>query len=149
HKDKIAAIIVEPIAANAGLILPEESFLTGLRDLATKHGALLIFDEVITGFRVALGGAQAKYNIKADLTCLGKIIGGGLPVGAYGGRKDIMQMVAPLGDVYQAGTLSGNPLAMAAGVAQLRTLEQLKPHAALEQTTQRLATGIQEIAKKA
>ncbi|HEY9793155.1 MAG TPA: glutamate-1-semialdehyde 2,1-aminomutase [Candidatus Obscuribacterales bacterium] len=149
HKDKIAAIIVEPIAANAGLLMPDENYLSGLREIATKHGALLIFDEVITGFRVALGGAQAKYNVKPDLTCLGKIIGGGLPVGAYGGRKDIMQMVAPLGDVYQAGTLSGNPMAMAAGVAQLRSLEQMKPHAALEQTTQRLATGIQEIAKKA
>jgi glutamate-1-semialdehyde 2,1-aminomutase len=149
HKDKIAAIIVEPIAANAGLILPEDGFLTGLRDLATKYGAVLIFDEVITGFRVALGGAQAKYNVKPDLTCLGKIIGGGLPVGAYGGRKDIMQMVAPLGDVYQAGTLSGNPLAMSAGLAQLRALAQFKPYAQLEQTAEKLATGIQEIAKKA
>lgn len=149
HKDKIAAIIVEPIAANAGLILPEEGFLTGLRDVATKHGAVLIFDEVMTGFRLALGGAQAHYNVKPDLTCLGKIIGGGLPVGAYGGRKDIMQMVAPLGDVYQAGTLSGNPLAMAAGLAQLKVLEQVKPYAALTEKTEKLATGIQELAKKA
>jgi glutamate-1-semialdehyde 2,1-aminomutase len=149
HKDKVAAIIVEPIVANAGLILPVDNFLSGLREVATKHGALLIFDEVITGFRVALGGAQAVYKIKPDLTCLGKIIGGGLPVGAYGGRKDIMQMVAPLGDVYQAGTLSGNPLAMSAGLAQLRALEQLKPHAALEQSTDKLAQGIQELVKKA
>lgn len=149
HKEKIAAIIVEPIAANAGLILPDSEFLSGLREVTTKHGALLILDEVITGFRVALGGAQAKYGVKPDLTCLGKIIGGGLPVGAYGGRADIMQMVAPQGEVYQAGTLSGNPLAMAAGLAQLRALEQLKPYATLEKTTERLATGIQEIAKKA
>jgi glutamate-1-semialdehyde 2,1-aminomutase len=149
NKDRIAAIIVEPIAANAGLILPQDGFLSGLREAATKHGALLIFDEVITGFRVALGGAQAKYEVKPDLTTLGKIIGGGLPVGAYGGRKDIMEQIAPAGNVYQAGTLSGNPLAMAAGLAQLRTLEQLKPYAGLEQAAQRLAEGIQEIAKKA
>lgn len=149
HKDKIAAIIVEPIAANAGLILPEDGFLSGLRECATKHGALLIFDEVITGFRVALGGAQAKYNVKPDLTCLGKIIGGGLPVGAYGGRRDVMEMVAPVGDVYQAGTLSGNPLAMAAGLAQLKTLQQLQAHAKLDELTQKFAEGLTELAKKA
>jgi glutamate-1-semialdehyde 2,1-aminomutase len=149
HKDKIAAIIVEPIGANAGLLVPDEEFLKGLREVATKHGALLIFDEVITGFRVALGGAQEKYNIKPDLTCLGKIIGGGLPVGAYGGRADIMKTVAPIGEVYQAGTLSGNPLAMAAGLAALRALEHMRPYTALQQSTERLATGIQEIAKKA
>jgi glutamate-1-semialdehyde 2,1-aminomutase len=149
YKEKIAAIIVEPIAANAGLILPEEGYLQGLRDLCTKYGALLIFDEVITGFRVALGGAQAKYNVKPDLTCLGKIVGGGLPVGVYGGRRDIMDRIAPVGDVYQAGTLSGNPLAVSAGLAQMRALQFLNPYAMLEQNTKKLAEGIEQIAKKA
>ncbi len=148
HKDKIAAIIVEPIAANAGLIQPAPGFLEGLREICTKHGALLIFDEVITGFRVALGGAQAKYGIKPDLTCLGKIIGGGLPVGAYGGRRDIMDRVAPVGDVYQAGTLSGNPLAVSAGLAQLRALQELNPYSLIERNTQKLADGINAIIKK-
>jgi glutamate-1-semialdehyde 2,1-aminomutase len=148
HKDQIAAIIVEPIAANAGLIIPEDGYLQGLRELCTKHGALLIFDEVITGFRVALGGAQEKYNVKADLTCLGKIVGGGLPVGVYGGRRDIMERIAPVGDVYQAGTLSGNPLAVSAGLAHLRALQELKPYALIEQSTKRLADGISEIVKK-
>lgn len=119
----IAAIIVEPIAANNNLIMPQAGFLAGLRRLCDQYNSVLIFDEVITGFRVALGGAQELYNIKADLTCLGKIIGGGLPVGAFGGRKDIMQMLAPLGPVYQAGTLSGNPIAMAAGLATIKTLQ--------------------------
>lgn len=149
HKDKVAAIIVEPIAANAGLILPEEGLLQGLRDLCTKNDALLIFDEVITGFRVALGGAQGKYGIKPDLTCLGKIIGGGVPVGVYGGRRDIMERIAPLGNVYQAGTLSGNPLAVAAGLAQMRTLQQMNPYERLEQNTKRLADGITDLIKKA
>lgn len=148
HKDKIAAIIVEPIMANAGLIMPDDNYLAGLKELATKNGALLIFDEVITGFRVALGGAQGKYGVKPDLTCLGKIIGGGLPVGAYGGRRDIMEMVAPLGSVYQAGTLSGNPLAMAAGLAQLRALQYVDPYAYMTEQTKRLADGFTEIAKK-
>ncbi len=149
HKDQIAAIIIEPVVGNAGLLVPQDDYLSGLRELATKHGALLIFDEVMTGFRVALGGAQAKYNIKPDLTCLGKVIGAGLPVGAFGGRRDIMQRIAPLGDVYQAGTLSGNPLAMAAGLAQLRTLQTPGTYEVLEQKTQRLAEGIAEVAKKA
>jgi glutamate-1-semialdehyde 2,1-aminomutase len=149
HKDKIAAIIVEPVVGNAGLILPEENYLSGLREVATKHGALLIFDEVMTGFRVALGGAQAKYNVKPDLTCLGKVIGGGLPVGAYGGRRDVMEMVAPVGTVYQAGTLSGNPLAMAAGLAQLRALQSINAYPALEQQTKKFADGLTEIGKKA
>lgn len=149
HKDKIAAVIVEPIIGNAGLILPEDNYLSGLREVTSKHNALLIFDEVMTGFRVALGGAQARYNIKPDLTCLGKIIGGGLPVGAYGGRRDIMEMIAPQGQVYQAGTLSGNPLAMAAGLAQLRILQTFNPYEALEQKTKQLAEGIAELAKKA
>jgi glutamate-1-semialdehyde 2,1-aminomutase len=116
----IAAIIVEPIVGNAGFILPEENFHIKLRELCTKNGALLIFDEVMTGFRVALGGAQSLYNVKPDITMLGKVIGGGLPVGAFGGRKDIMSLLAPIGPVYQAGTLSGNPLAMAAGIATLK-----------------------------
>ena len=119
RKGKIAAVIVEPVAANAGVILPKEGFLQGLRQVTAEHGALLIFDEVITGFRLALGGAQEYYGVRPDLTCLGKIIGGGLPVGAYGGRRDLMAQIAPSGPVYQAGTLSGNPLAMAAGIATL------------------------------
>lgn len=120
YKDQIAAIIVEPVAGNMGVVVPQKGFLQGLRDITTKYGALLIFDEVITGFRLAKGGAQEYFGIMPDLTTLGKIIGGGLPVGAYGGRKDIMDMLAPLGPVYQAGTLSGNPLAMAAGLVTLK-----------------------------
>jgi glutamate-1-semialdehyde 2,1-aminomutase len=122
HGPTIAAVIVEPVAGNMGLVLPAPGFLEGLRRLTTAHGALLIFDEVMTGFRVAHGGAQALYGITPDLTCLGKVIGGGLPVAAYGGRREIMVQVAPAGPVYQAGTLSGNPLAMAAGIATLRAL---------------------------
>lgn len=148
HKDKIAAVIVEPIMGNAGLIVPNEGYLSAMRDLCTANGALLIFDEVMTGFRVAAGGAQQKYKITPDLTCLGKVIGGGLPVGAYGGRKDIMQRVAPAGDVYQAGTLSGNPVAMAAGLAQLRVLNTPGAYEQLEQKTARLAEGIREIVEK-
>ena len=119
---EIAAVIVEPVAANMGVVLPETGFLAGLRRLCDDHGALLIFDEVITGFRLALGGAQEFYGVRPDLSTFGKIIGGGMPVGAYGGRRDVMSVVAPLGAVYQAGTLSGNPVAMAAGLAQLRLL---------------------------
>ena len=125
NKDEIAAVILEPIPANAGLYFPKENFLSILRDECTKHGALLIFDEVMTGFRVARGGAQEIYGIKPDLTVLGKVIGGGLPVGAFGGRTEIMNRLSPDGPVYQAGTLSGNPLAMAAGLAQLRELERI------------------------
>src|SRR6266852_3989551 len=124
HKNEIAAVILEPIPANAGLYFPREDFLSILREECTKHGALLIFDEVMTGFRVARGGAQEIYRIKPDLTALGKVIGGGLPVGAFGGRAEIMDQLSPDGPVYQAGTLSGNPLAMAAGLAQLRELER-------------------------
>lgn len=124
YGDDIAAIIVEPIAANNNVIMPEPGFLQGLRDICDQYNSLLIFDEVITGFRVALGGAQELYNIRADLTCLGKVIGGGLPVGAFGGRRDILEMLAPIGPVYQAGTLSGNPVAMAAGLATLKVLMQ-------------------------
>jgi len=125
NKEEIAAVILEPIPANAGLYFPAEQFLSILRDECTKHGALLIFDEVMTGFRVARGGAQEIYQIKPDLTALGKVIGGGLPVGAFGGRAEIMDHLSPEGPVYQAGTLSGNPLAMAAGLAQLRELERI------------------------
>ncbi len=125
NEDRIAAIILEPIPANAGLYFARENFLAGLRDECTKHGALLIFDEVMTGFRVARGGAQEIFGIKPDLTVLGKVIGGGLPVGAFGGRAEIMDQLSPDGPVYQAGTLSGNPLAMAAGIAQLRELERI------------------------
>ncbi|HXN09228.1 MAG TPA: glutamate-1-semialdehyde 2,1-aminomutase [Candidatus Acidoferrales bacterium] len=132
HAKDIACVIVEPIAGNMGLVLPEPGFLAAIVDLAHRHGALVIFDEVITGFRVAYGGAQSLYGITPDLTCLGKIIGAGLPVGAFGGRADIMRRLAPLGDVYQAGTLSGNPVAMAAGAAQLRELSSMDVYERLE-----------------
>ena len=125
NKNQIAGVILEPIPANAGLYFPKDNFLSSLRDECTKHGALLIFDEVMTGFRVSRGGAQEIYGIKPDLTVLGKVIGGGLPVGAFGGRAEIMDQLSPDGPVYQAGTLSGNPLAMAAGLAQLRELERI------------------------
>lgn len=148
HGKNIAAVILEPVVGNAGLILPAEGFLEGLREITTDEGALLIFDEVMTGFRVALGGAQGRFKIKPDLTCLGKIIGGGLPVGAYGGRKDIMEMIAPSGNVYQAGTLSGNPLAMSAGLAQLKMLQNPTTYEMLEKKTEQLANGLKEIAKK-
>ena len=143
HGKDIACIIVEPVLGNAGLILPEDGFLEKLKELCTANGAILIFDEVMTGFRVAIGGAQGFFKIKPDLTCLGKVIGGGLPVGAYGG-----EMIAPQGSVYQAGTLSGNPLAMCAGIAQLRTLQQTKAHEDIVRNTDRLAEGVRAIAKK-
>ncbi len=140
----IAAIIVEPAAGNMGFVPAAPGFLEGLRELATQYGALLIFDEVITGFRLAYGGAQERFGITPDLTTLGKIIGGGFPVGAYGGRREIMERIAPSGDVYQAGTLSGNPVAMAAGAATLRLLRQAD-YAALEQRTQTLAAELSSI----
>ncbi|MEK7281545.1 MAG: glutamate-1-semialdehyde 2,1-aminomutase, partial [Chloroflexota bacterium] len=146
---EIAAVIVEPIAANMGVVLPRPGFLEGLRRLTKEHGALLIFDEVITGFRVAYGGAQGTYSIKPDLTCLGKVIGGGLPVGAYGGRGEIMDMVAPAGPVYQAGTLSGNPLAMTAGIETLKALSQPEVYEDLAQKTATLAKGMEKIAREA
>jgi glutamate-1-semialdehyde 2,1-aminomutase len=143
----IAAVIVEPVPGNMGVIVPDQGFLRGLRELTTSHGALMIFDEVISGFRVAPGGAQELYGIMPDLTCLGKIIGGGLPVGAYGGRKDIMLKMAPAGDVYQAGTLSGNPLAMAAGLATLNKLRQKDVYGELEKKGGMLFSGLEEAAR--
>ena len=149
YPQEIAAVIVEPVAANMGVVAPHPGFLTGLRDLTTKFGALLIFDEVITGFRLAYGGAQAIYGVTPDLTCLGKIIGGGLPVGAYGGRRQIMEMVAPLGPVYQAGTLSGNPLVMTAGIETLKVLSQPGVYQQLEAKSSALAEGIAKAASEA
>ena len=145
YPGQIAAIIIEPAAANMGLVPPLPGFLERLRDLCDGYGALLIFDEVMTGFRVALGGMQGRLGIRPDLTCLGKIIGGGLPVGAYGGRRDIMQLVAPLGPVYQAGTLSGNPLAMAAGIATLQELRKPGRYEELEHKGQLLENGIERV----
>jgi glutamate-1-semialdehyde 2,1-aminomutase len=147
--NRIAAIIVEPIAGNIGVVPPASGFLSGLRQLATDHGTLLIFDEVITGFRAGYGGAQKLYGIRPDLTCLGKIIGGGLPVGAYGGRRAIMSLIAPTGPVYQAGTLSGNPLAMAAGIATLRLLRDMDPYADLDRRTAWLCEQLSEAARRA
>jgi glutamate-1-semialdehyde 2,1-aminomutase len=144
---EIAAVIVEPIAGNMGVVPPSPGFLAGLRDLTRSAAALLIFDEVITGFRVARGGAQDLFGITADLTCLGKIIGGGLPVGAYGGRADVMAMLAPEGPVYQAGTLSGNPLAMTAGIETLTALSEPDAYDALERRSARLAAGVAEAAR--
>lgn len=142
HGKDIAGVIVEPVAGNMNCILPQPGFLSGLRDLCDQYGSVLIFDEVMTGFRVALGGAQALYNIKPDLTTLGKVIGGGLPVGAFGGRKDIMESIAPLGPVYQAGTLSGNPMAMAAGLAQLSLITEADFYTHLTAQTKKLTTGL-------
>jgi len=147
--EKIAAIIVEPVAGNMGLVLPKDGFLQTLRKLTEENGSLLIFDEVMTGFRVARGGAQSVYGILPDLTCLGKIIGGGLPVGAYGGKREIMEHVAPQGPVYQAGTLSGNPLAMAAGIATLRLLNEPGFYETLNKKADRLATGLEMAAENA
>ncbi len=144
---QIAAVIVEPVAGNMGVVPPAEGFLPGLRELTQNHGALLIFDEVMTGFRVALGGAQSLYGVTPDLTTLGKVIGGGLPVGAYAGRRDIMETVAPAGPMYQAGTLSGNPLAMTAGVETLKVLREPGVFDDLVARTERLCAGIGEAAR--
>jgi len=149
YSEKIAAIIVEPIAGNMGVVLPEEGFLEGLRRVTRKYGILLVFDEIITGFRVSPGGAQELYNIMPDLTCLGKIIGGGLPVGAYGGRRDIMSQIAPAGDIYQAGTLSGNPLAMTAGMATLMILKNKEIYKKLEEKSRFLFSGLKDAAERA
>jgi len=147
--ETVACIIVEPIAGNMGLVAPEKDFLETLRVLADRFGSVLIFDEVMTGFRVAYGGAQALFGVYPDLTCFGKIIGGGLPVGAYGGKLDLMSKVAPQGSVYQAGTLSGNPVAMAAGIATLEQLQKEGFYQALEKKSDRLLTGMEAAAKKA
>ena len=147
--EEIAAIILEPVAGNMGCVLPAPGFLEGLRALTEQHGALLLFDEVITGFRIAPGGAQERFGVRADLTTLGKVIGGGLPVGAYGGRADLMDQVAPLGPVYQAGTLSGNPLAVTAGLTALGLLERPGVYEQLEARGRQLARGLQEAAGKA
>ncbi len=144
---QIAAIILEPVVGNMGFVLPEQGYLQGLRDLTRQNGALLIFDEVMTGFRVSLGGAQSRYGITPDLTTLGKVIGGGLPVGAYGGRADVMQMVAPSGPMYQAGTLSGNPLAMTAGLTTLREWSKSGAFEKVQAATAKLVNGITEIAR--
>jgi glutamate-1-semialdehyde 2,1-aminomutase len=146
--DDIACIIVEPVAGNMNCIPPVEGFLEGLREVCDQYNSVLIFDEVMTGFRVALGGAQAHYNIKPDLTTLGKIIGGGMPVGAFGGKKEIMNFIAPVGPVYQAGTLSGNPLAMAAGLASLTELAKGDKHQQLSQGTEKLAMGLKAAAER-
>ena len=149
HGQDIAGVIVEPVAGNMGVVPPKPGFLEGLRALCDRYGALLIFDEVMTGFRVAPGGAQARYGVRPDITTLGKVIGGGLPVGAYGGPKDIMRYVAPAGPMYQAGTLSGNPLAMAAGIATLDALREPGVWETLEARTQRLAQGLAQAAEEA
>ncbi|MGB0416213.1 MAG: glutamate-1-semialdehyde 2,1-aminomutase [Coraliomargarita sp.] len=148
HGADIAAIIVEPFPANCGLILPDDGYLQTLRDVCTENGSVLIFDEVMTGFRVALGGVQERVGITPDLTAMGKIIGGGLPVGAFGGRAEIMDQLAPLGPVYQAGTLSGNPLAMAAGIAALRKLRETNPYPAFERMGEQIRDALLEAAQR-
>ncbi len=149
HGDRIAGVILEPVVGNMGTVIPTREFLTALRSLTTKHGAVLIFDEVMTGFRVAFGGAQSIFGVTPDLTTMGKIVGGGLPVGAYGGRRDIMNHILPAGPVFQAGTLSGNPLATAAGIATLKVLRDENPYPKLEQLGAQLAAGLAEAATKA
>lgn len=148
HPNQIAGVILEPVVGNAGFITPDAGFLEGLRLLTQEHGALLVFDEVMTGFRIAYGGAQEKFGITPDLTTLGKIIGGGLPVGAYGGRKEIMSMVAPAGPMYQAGTLSGNPLAMTAGIKTLELLQRPGTYEQLDRITKKLAEGMLQVAQE-
>jgi glutamate-1-semialdehyde 2,1-aminomutase len=148
HPGQVACVIVEPAAGNMGLVPPEPGFLEGLRQVTREHGTLLIFDEVITGFRVAYGGMQTLYNIAPDLTALGKVIGGGLPVGAYGGRREIMERMSPVGPVYQAGTLSGNPLAMAAGIATLELLRAAPPYAVLAERTAYLVQETERAAQR-
>lgn len=148
NKGEIAALILEPVMGNAGVVLPSDSFLKQIREITEANGIVLIFDEVITGFRVALGGAQQLYHIKPDLTCMGKIIGGGLPVGAFGGKKEIMQCLAPVGPVYQAGTLAGNPIAMAAGIAMLNKLSAPGFYEQLEAKSQKTAQAVADVLKK-
>ncbi|MEO1559867.1 MAG: glutamate-1-semialdehyde 2,1-aminomutase, partial [Cyanobacteria bacterium J06632_19] len=148
NRGEIAGVILEPVVGNSGFVPPDAGFLEGLREITTEHGALLVFDEVMTGFRISYGGAQEKFGVTPDLTTLGKIIGGGLPVGAYGGRRDIMSMVAPAGPMYQAGTLSGNPLAMTAGIKTLELLQKPGTYDYLEQITKKLADGLVEVARE-
>ncbi|HEY9691754.1 MAG TPA: glutamate-1-semialdehyde 2,1-aminomutase [Oculatellaceae cyanobacterium] len=148
NPDQIAGVILEPVVGNAGFIPPDGGFFEGLREITQEHGALLVFDEVMTGFRIAYGGAQEKFGVTPDLTTLGKVIGGGLPVGAYGGRRDIMSMIAPAGSVYQAGTLSGNPLAMTAGIKTLELLQKPGTYEYLDKVTKKLADGLVQIAKE-
>ena len=147
--DSVAAIIVEPVAGNMGLVAPQKGFLDVLRTMCDRYGSILIFDEVMTGFRVAYGGAQALFGVTPDLTCFGKIIGGGLPVGAYGGKHDLMAQIAPQGSVYQAGTLSGNPVAMAAGIATLEQIQKDGFYEALDQKAEQLLSGLEKVARKA
>jgi len=149
HKNKIACVIVEPIAGNMNLIQPSGEFVKAMRELTQADGALLIYDEVMTGFRVALGGAQSLHQIQPDLTCLGKVLGGGMPIAAFGGRKDVMAKLAPLGNVYQAGTLSGNPLAVAAGMANLDIITQTGFYECLSTQTKKLMTGMKQKADQA
>lgn len=149
NRDRLAAILVEPVAGNMGVVPPADGFLRGLRDVADRTGVLLVFDEVMTGFRVARGGAAQRYGVRPDLVTLGKVIGGGLPVGAYGGRRDLMQLVSPVGPVYQAGTLSGNPLATAAGLATLDLLAEPGAYEALEAKGRRLEIGLEQAAASA
>ena len=148
NKDEIAALILEPVVGNSGFIKPDQAFLEGLRKLSSDNGALLVFDEVMTGFRVAYGGAQEYFGVTPDVTTMGKVIGGGMPVGAYGGRRDIMEMVAPAGPMYQAGTLSGNPLAMRAGIETLKKLAHKGVHEELERKSRKLIDGIVASAEK-
>ena len=148
HPDQIACLILEPIMGNMGIIPPQDGYLSELREITSEHGVVLIFDEVITGFRVAYGGAQSLYGVTPDMTCLGKIIGGGMPVGAYGGKEEIMRHIAPEGDVYQAGTLSGNPLAMSAGIAALNALAEPGVYEQLESRASHLADGLKDATKR-
>ena len=148
HPDQIACLILEPIMGNMGIIPPQDGYLNELREITSEHGVVLIFDEVITGFRVAYGGAQSLYGVIPDLTCLGKIIGGGMPVGAYGGKEEIMRHIAPEGDVYQAGTLSGNPLAVSAGIAALKALTEPGVYEQLESRASQLADGLQDATER-
>ena len=149
NPDEISGVILEPVVGNSGFVVPDAGFLEGLREITQENGALLVFDEVMTGFRIAYGGAQEKFGVTPDLTTLGKVIGGGLPVGAYGGRKDIMSMVAPAGPMYQAGTLSGNPLAMTAGIKTLELLQKPGTYEQLDRITKQLADGLIDLAKEA
>lgn len=149
NKDEVAGVILEGVVGNSGFIVPEKSFLEGLRSLCDEFGALLVFDEVMTGFRISYGGAQSHFGITPDLSCFGKVIGGGLPVGAYAGKKEIMEMVAPAGPMYQAGTLSGNPLAMTAGIETLKILKQPGTYEQLDKMTEKLIHGILEAGREA